>query len=72
MPGNVSVGPVGSTRMACAEPTTAVESRFLKQLAGVHKFGFMTLRLALTYEIEGTYGTMFFEGRPRASASDGE
>jgi hypothetical protein len=41
----------------------AVEERFLKLLAGVRRFGFVNTRLALTYEIDGTGGTMLFDLR---------
>jgi heat shock protein HslJ len=61
MPGDVTVGPAGATKMACPEPAMAVEMRFLKQLAGVTKFGFMTGRLMLSYEADGIRDVMLFE-----------
>jgi heat shock protein HslJ len=61
MPGEIIIGPVGATKMACPDPQMAVENRFLAQLAGVTKYGFVVGRLALSYEVEGQYGTMFFE-----------
>jgi heat shock protein HslJ len=54
--------------MACPEPAMAVEARFLQQLAGVNKFGFMIGQLALSYEIDGNHGVMLFD----ASDPDGE
>lgn len=63
MPGDVSVGPAAGTRMACPEPAAGVESRFLAQLAGVKKFGFMAGQLALSYEKDGVFDTMLFAGR---------
>jgi heat shock protein HslJ len=63
-PGDLTVGPAAGTRMACPEPQSAVEARFLKQLGGAKKFGFHLGRLALSYEKDGgAYGTMLFEGR---------
>lgn len=67
-PGDVSVGPAGSTRRACPDPIMAVEDRFLRQLGGVRKFGFMTAQLALTYESNGSRGTMLFARRPLQTA----
>lgn len=63
MPGDVSVGPIGSTRMACPEPAMAVESRFLEQLGAVNGFGFMVTQLALSYEKDGASGVMLFDAR---------
>ena len=67
MPGDVSVGPLAGTRMACADPAAAVESRFRSQLRGVKKFGFIAGQLALSFEKDGVRDTMLFTGRvPRA------
>ncbi len=62
-PGDVSVGPAGSTRRACPDPIMGVEDRFFRQLGGVRKFGFVTTQLALTYESDGAMGTMLFDRR---------
>jgi len=67
MAGDVSTGPIGSTRMSCNEQTVAAEHRFFAQLSGVKKFGFMLGKLALTYEKGGRWEVMLFEERnPRA------
>ena len=63
MPGDVSVGPIGSTRMACPEAGMAVESRFLEQLGAVNGFGFMVTQLALSYEKDGASGVMLLDAR---------
>jgi heat shock protein HslJ len=63
MPGEVSVGPTGSTKMACPEQVMEVEDRFLRQLGSVKKFGFLVGQLALSYEKDGAWGTMLFDGR---------
>ena len=63
MPGDVSVGAAGATRMMCPPEQMAVEGRFLKQLAGVKKFGFMAGQLALSYEADGVRGVMLFDPR---------
>jgi heat shock protein HslJ len=62
MPGDVTVGAVGATRMACPAERMAVEGRFLKQLAAVKKLGFMAGQLALSYEADGVWGVMLFDG----------
>lgn len=62
-PGGVSLGPIGTTRMACPEAETAVESRFLSQLEGVTAFGFLAGALALEYETDEGAGVMIFRRR---------
>lgn len=63
MAGDISVGLGGSTKMACPDSTMEVEDRFLDQLSRVKKFGFMDTRLALSYEKNGVWMVMLFEGR---------
>jgi heat shock protein HslJ len=62
-PGDLSVGPVGATRMACQEPAMEVETRYLGLLEGAKKFGFRAGRLALTCEKDGASGVLLFEAR---------
>jgi hypothetical protein len=38
MAGEVKVGPLAGTRMACPEPRSSVEARFLEQLGGARTF----------------------------------
>jgi heat shock protein HslJ len=65
MPGVVKVGPLAGTRMACPEPQSSVEARFLEQLGGARTFGFRLGRLAIGYaRADGSQGTMVFEARP--------
>jgi len=66
MPGDVTVGPAGATRMMCPPQQMAVEDRFLKQLAGVRRFGFMVGQLALSYDTGGVPGLMLFDARQAA------
>jgi heat shock protein HslJ len=69
--GDLAIGPAAGTRMACPEPQSAVETRFLKQLGGAKKFGFLLGRLALSYEKDGgAFGTMVFEGRTPAATAN--
>ncbi|UCE89538.1 MAG: META domain-containing protein [Pseudomonadota bacterium] len=64
-PYDLSVGPVGATRMACPEPVMAIEDRFLRALEGVRQFGFLMGKVALTWEVGQVMGTMLL-----APASD--
>jgi len=59
--GDLEIGAVGATRMACPEPATAVEDRFLALLGKVSKFSFLGGQLALTYIGDDGAGTMLFE-----------
>lgn len=62
VPGAVKVGPLAATRMACPEPKSSVEARFLEQLGGARTFGFMLGRLAISYtRRDGSRGTMLFD-----------
>ncbi len=59
--GDVSVGPVATTRMACPGPEMVAEERFLEQLQGVVQFGFLGGRLALTYTVDSVPSVMLFD-----------
>ncbi len=60
-PGDLQVGPSGSTRMMCSEAIMAIEQRFLKQLNGVGRFGFLAGQLSLSFQMDGKHGTMRFD-----------
>jgi len=63
-PGEMSVGQIAATRMACPEPQSSVEARFLRQLGGARTFGFRLGQLAIFYaSSDGSRGTMLFEAR---------
>ncbi len=59
--GQITVGPVGSTQMACPERELAVEGRFLAYLGRVSGYGFEFTRLALTLRDSTGGRTMLFE-----------
>jgi heat shock protein HslJ len=62
IPGELSVGLLAGTRMACPEMQASVESRFIEQLTGAQTFGFMLGRLAISYtRANGFHGTMLFD-----------
>jgi len=46
---DLSIGPAGSTRMACPQAQMEVEVRYLKALRKVSRFGFLSGQLALDY-----------------------
>jgi heat shock protein HslJ len=63
IPGDLEVGPAGTTRKSCPNNEMAVERRFLDQLARVRKFSFQTTQLALSWEKEGVWKIMLFDMR---------
>ena len=60
-PGDVSIGPVIGTRMACSPPQMEAESRYLKQLEATNAMTLMEGRLMLAYTLDGNSGTMTFD-----------
>ncbi len=60
-PGQVGIGPVMGTRMACAAEPMALESEFLEQLGRVDRFGFMAGGLLLTGSAGGRHVQLRFE-----------
>lgn len=68
-PGDVTIGPVGSTRMMCPEESMHVEQRYLAALSRVTKFGFRAGQLALTWSDAGGVHALLFERRPPSAAS---
>jgi heat shock protein HslJ len=63
IPGDVEVGPAGTTRKSCPDNEMSVERRFLDQLARVKKFSFLMTQLALSWEKDGVWKTMLFDKR---------
>ncbi len=63
--GDVSLGPLAGTRMACPQEIMNLEQRFLGLLGKVTRFSFHLGRLALTsVDDEGVVHVMLFEARP--------
>jgi heat shock protein HslJ len=61
-PGELRVGLAASTRMACPEPESSVETRFLENLHAARRFGFRSGWLAIsTSGSNGADTTMLFE-----------
>lgn len=67
-PGAMTTGAAAATRKMCPPDSMALEARYLRQLAGVTRFGFLAGTLALTWEHEGGTGVMLFAA-PATSAA---
>ena len=64
IPGEIAVGPVGGTRMACPDQAVnASETAYLARLGSVVKFGFSACRLMLLYEGEAGSGVLYYTRR---------
>ena len=59
-PGEITIGPVGATRMACPEEVMNAESRFLDALAHVVSYDLAGEGLALTSQQEAGRQTLLF------------
>ncbi len=59
-PRDISLGQIGSTRMACSPEAMELESRYLQLLSNVTGFGFLNARLALTWQRDGVVDTLLF------------
>ncbi len=62
-PGELNIGPIGSTRRACPEADMELEQRYFKLLGGAVKYGFLAGRLVLTVRDSGGLGIMIFVQR---------
>lgn len=60
MPGEIAIGQVAGTRMACPANVMEIESRFLKALSNVSKYSFVNGHLALTWKDDDATSTMLF------------
>ena len=64
MPGDLTVGLLASTMMACPPEVMGLEDRYRQQLEKVVKYGFLNRQLILTFEKEdGNVGAMSFTPR---------
>jgi heat shock protein HslJ/uncharacterized membrane protein len=62
-PGEMSMGPIGSTQRACPNAVMELESRFLKALGGAIRYSFFPGGLALTARVDNIYKTLLFVPR---------
>jgi heat shock protein HslJ len=70
MPGDLSVGLIASTRMACGDDVNALETRFRQALESANQYSFMAGNLVLNWSREDVWNTMIFESRPLATESE--
>jgi len=64
MPGDLAVGLLAGTMMACPPEVMELEDRYRLQLEKVVKYGFLNRRLILTFKKEdGNVGAMYFTPR---------
>jgi heat shock protein HslJ len=66
-PGEMRLGPVGSTRRACPKEVLALEKRYLQALGGAVKYSFLGGRLAIAVQQRGVYRSLLFESRENQS-----
>lgn len=60
LPGELRIGPIGATQMACPEEVMNLEDRYLDALSKVTQFGFRNGRLVLTWKKDGAHDTLIF------------
>jgi heat shock protein HslJ len=63
LPGELALGRIGATKMACADGVMRLEQRYLTALAGATRFGFVTGRLVVTYRVDDEIHSMTFVAR---------
>lgn len=64
-PGQLEIGPLASTKMACPSPAAEIEDRFLSRLQHVTQYSFLAGRLALTWRDDTGIGTLIFTAPQR-------
>jgi heat shock protein HslJ len=60
MPGDLVVGPIAGTRMACPAEVMDVEQRFLTALESAFKFSYLAGKLALNWREGDTFNSLLF------------
>ena len=61
IPGDLTIGMVGGTRMACQEDAMALETRYLESLGNVINYGFLNGKLALLSQHEEATKVLLFK-----------
>lgn len=59
-PGDITLGQIGSTRMACPPEAMELENRYLQALSGITRFGFLNGRMALIWQQDGVVDALLF------------
>lgn len=60
-PYELSIGPVGATRMACSPPEMEAEGRFLEALGNAKQFSFVLGNLVIDYQVGERHSSLVFE-----------
>jgi heat shock protein HslJ len=71
-PGDITIGEIGSTMMACPDEVMQLEGRYLKAVGEVAGYSFLAGKLVLAYGDGGVVGAMLFEPRGQSASTDGE
>ena len=61
IPGDLTIGMIGGTRMACPEEAMALESRYLEALGNVIKYGFLNGKLAMMSQQDDVTEILLFK-----------
>jgi heat shock protein HslJ len=62
-PGEITLGKLGSTRMACPQPVMELENRYLKSLSRVTGYSFLNGKLAMSWQQDGVSKMLLFTYR---------
>ncbi|MCK4512401.1 META domain-containing protein, partial [bacterium] len=71
-PGDIAIGEIGSTMMACSDEVMQLEGRYLKAVGEVAGYSFLAGKLVLAYGDVGVVGAMLFEPRGQNGSIDVE
>jgi len=64
MPGQMSVGQIAGTRMACPDEAMKLEDRYRDALKATTQYSFLAGHLVLSWNRDEDMGTLFFSSRP--------
>ncbi len=71
-PGDIAVGEIGSTMMACPDEVMHLEARYLKAVGEVAGYSFLAGKLVLAYGDGDVVEAMLFESRGQSGSTDVE
>ena len=71
-PGDITIGEIGSTMMACPDEVMQLEGRYLKAVGEVAGYSFLAGKLVLAYRDGDVVEAMLLEPRGQSTSTDGE
>jgi len=71
-PGDITIGEIGSTMMACPDEVMHLEARYLKAVGEVAGYSFLAGKLVLAYGDGDVVEAMLFESRGQSGSTDVE